>query len=230
MELIPASAQVLDDLSRTARTDLTADILDLAAQIEAVVPSCVGVSITVARGALTFTLVASSEVAAQLDATQYVSGGPCVEAARGGQEQSVPEILDEGRWQSYARTAAASNVRSSLALPLTTHQELTGSLNIYAADPGAFNGDNARLRELAGAPAWALITNADLEFTSRDRADDAPRDLHYSDLINQAIGVLIGAHRIDPESAKERLQETAARAEVSLVEAARQVLADRPRR
>ncbi len=229
MELIPASAEVLRELNRTSRHDLAAEIHRIAGEIEKIVPSCVGVSITMARDALTFTLVASSEVAERLDATQYEAGGPCVEAVEHGQEQMVDDVLSESRWHAYARAAAAANVRSSLALPLTNHGGLSGSLNIYAADPHAFAGTNAQLRELAGAPAGALITNADLEFTSRDRANDAPRLLKESDLINQAIGILIAAHRLDPGRAEARLQDVAAARGVSLSEVARAVVVDKDR-
>lgn len=229
MELIPASAEVLRELNRTSRHDLIAEVHRIAGEIEKTVPSCVGVSITIARDALTFTLVASSEVAERLDATQYEKGGPCVEAAEHGQEQVVDDVLSESRWHAYARAAAAANVRSSLALPLMNREGLGGSLNIYAADPHAFTGTNPKLRELAGGTVDALITNADLEFTSRDRADDAPRLLKESDVINQAIGMLIGAHGTDPERAKKRLHETAANTGVSVLEAAKEIVDDKYR-
>ncbi len=229
MELIPASAEVLRELNLTSRFDLTVEIQQLAGEIEKIVPSCVGVSVTVAKDAMTFTLVASSEVAESLDATQYEAGGPCVEAVQLGDEQVVDDALSESRWQAYARAAAASNVRSSLALPLVNHDRLSGSLNIYAADPHAFAGTNPRLRQLVGSPAGALITNADLEFTTRDRADDAPRLLEESDVVNQAIGILVGTHQIDARQAEERLHEQADQAGLTLLETARGVLAGRYR-
>lgn len=225
MELVPASAEVLRELNLTSRFDLVAEVQQLAAQVETIVPSCVGVSVTMAKDAMTFTLVASSEVAERLDATQYEAGGPCVAALRLHEEQMVDDVLSESRWQAYARTAAASNVRSSLALPLVNHDRLSGSLNIYAADPRAFTGADPRLRLLVGAPAGALITNADLEFTSRDRADDAPRLLGESDVVNQAIGMLVGTHGISSRQAEERLHERADQTGLTLVEAARGVLA-----
>lgn len=227
MELTPGSAEALHSLNQTSRVDLAEDMQRLAERVQELVPSCVGVSITIARGALTFTLVASSEVAAQLDATQYSTGGPCLDAAHGGEEQRFVDVLSEDRWQTYAQAAAAAHVRSSLALPLTTQDQLDGSLNIYAADPDAFSGTNDELRELAGAPAGALVTNADLGFTTRQRSDDAPRALKEGDLVNQAVGVLIAAHRIDAESAEARLQEMALRGGVSVPEAARTVLDDK---
>lgn len=224
MELIPASAEALHELDQSTGHDHTGDVQHLAREIHEIVPSCVGVSITVDNGALTFTLVASSEMALRLDAAQRAVGGPSLEALQRRQEQVVDDVLDEDRWHSFARAAAASHVRSSLALPLTTDDRLTGSLTLYAADPHAFAGANPRLRALAGGPVGALVTNADLEFTSRDHAADAPRALDEGNLVNQAVGILMGVHGIGPEAATARLEEAAATGGLSLADAARAVL------
>ena len=229
MELIPASAEALHELDRTSHHDHTADVQRLAREIQEIVPSCVGVSITVDNGAMTFTLVASSDVALRLDAAQHAVGGPSLEALQRRQEQVVDDVLDEDRWHSFARAAAASHVRSSLALPLSTDDRLTGSLTVYAADPHAFAGTNPRLRALAGVPVGALVTNADLEFTSRDHADDAPRALDEGTLVNQAVGILMGTHGLDPGAATARLEEAAATGGVSVSDAARAVLRDNRR-
>lgn len=80
-------------------------------------PSCVGVSITVLVDGDPFTVTATSEAMATVDASQYLLDGPCVEGARSGEPVLVGDVLDEGRWQAFAQTAAAQGIRSSLSIP-----------------------------------------------------------------------------------------------------------------
>ncbi|MFS0699544.1 GAF and ANTAR domain-containing protein [Cellulomonas sp. 179-A 4D5 NHS] len=213
MEPVPSTAAVLQHLAQTSDADLDLDrrLRELADQVGAVIPSCVGVSITILDEGLTFTLAASSAVAAALDAAQYASSGPCVDAARVQGQFTVDDVLDEDRWQQFALSAAAAHVRSSLSLPLMLHGEVTGAINLYAADPRAFAGHEPELRALLGDGVAHAVRNADLSFHSRDQAHQGPRVLAERDLIEQAVGYLMGTHRINADQARRRLHDAADR-------------------
>lgn len=214
MDLIPQSVEALRALSVGGEGDLETEIRSLADAVVAVVPSCVGMSITVAQGLLTFTLASTSDVAAQLDAVQYATDGPCVTAVTSGHLQSVGDVLDERRWQTYARSAAAAHVRSSLSLPLTREGQFWGAINLYAADPDAFTAHLEDLQALRGVQLARAVTNADLGFDTRQRAQDAPRILEENALVQQAIGHLMAQEGITAEAAEARLQDAAERARV----------------
>ena len=124
------------------------------------------------KDGLTFTLVATSEQVATIDAAQYLDGGPCVDVANGSDvlDVEIPDLLDEGRWSAFARTSAAHGVRSTLSLPIVRNGQLLGGVNLYAADSHAFEGRHEALAMALGASAVGAVADADLEFTSRARA------------------------------------------------------------
>jgi hypothetical protein len=74
------------------------------------VPECVGLSPALFDDGLTFTLAASDEEIAALDAVQYLDGGPCVQAAHDDEtiEADPADPVDEERWRMYAQATAAA--------------------------------------------------------------------------------------------------------------------------
>lgn len=178
MEPLPETRRVLAVLAEVDGSDLETDLRGVAERIADVVPSCVGVSLTLWGAELTLTFVSPSTRALTLDLAQSSHGGPCLSSAQDGEELSVPDVLDERRWQEYATAAAAEGVRSSLSVPLIDRAgAVSASLNIYAAQPRAFDGKVEQVRRLAGELAGEATTNADLPFASRRRAQLAADDL-----------------------------------------------------
>ena len=143
---------------------------DSAARI---IPECVGLSLTLYDEDLTFTLVASSLPLAELDAMQYLDGGPCVQAVhdKAHRLEAVEELLDEDRWALFAQASAAAGVASSLSLPVLEHGRVVGGINLYASSADAFTGSPQRPGLGAGPSAAGAVTNADLAFETRLRAE-----------------------------------------------------------
>src|SRR3954447_15950930 len=108
----------------------------MARRVRGVVPELVGLSLGVIEDGLTLTLVASVEQLAALDAVQYLDGGPCVAAVDRAEplDVNVGDLLDEQRWQLYARTSAAVGVASSLSLPVMDGDRVLGGVNLYASN------------------------------------------------------------------------------------------------
>lgn len=184
------------------------DVLSRVAVL--LVPSVVGVSLTVLVDGEPFTVTATSDAAGALDAAQYLAGGPCVEAA--SQDMTlVVDLLDEDRWQLYGGAAAAQGVRASLSLPLGGAGGRTpGALNLYADDPHAFRGREHMLEEVFQTPAGEFVTNADLSFQTREAARGLPEQLATKAKVDQAVGMLGQLLGWSPDVARDRLQ-TAAR-------------------
>ena len=212
---------------------LADETLDLVPSLEAVaslaamlLPSVVGVSITVVVDGDPFTVTATSDDVSVLDATQYLDGGPCVEAATVTDPVVVDDVLDEQRWLLYAQAAAAGGVRSSVSLPLrgSGGDALFGALNLYASEPEAFRGKEAQIAELFGARVNELVMNADLSFMTRELARELPQRLDEHEQVNQAIGVLMGLHGWNEAEARERLAFAAGHARTSAANIARVVM------
>lgn len=212
-----------------ALSERTLDLMDALEQVSALavtlLPSCVGVSITVMVDGDAFTVTATAPAIATLDATQYVDAGPCVDAATGSGVVSVDDVLDEDRWRLYALAAAASGVRSSVSLPLRDASgAAAGALNLYASEPAAFDDVRAQLAELFGAHVDELVRNADLAFVTRDHARRLPHLLEEREHVDTAVRALVHLHGWTPAEARERLEVAAAHAGTSRAAVARVVM------
>ena len=198
----------------------------MVAQVREFVPDCVGLSLAYRQHDVTFTLVASDEITAALDALQYLDDGPCVTAVDEARTIALSEgdLLDEGRWQLFARgtEAAASRARSPSrswstgpwwARSTSTQARPTHSM----ASTGRSHGCSAR------GPREPSSMRT-LDFTTRRAAEDAPRLLFEATRIQVAVGILASLQDVSPAVARERLREAARRAGVSEAAVARLVI------
>jgi GAF domain len=229
MEPMPETRETLRRLSLASDVDLEATLARQAERVLEIVPDCVGISIGYLQEGLTFTLVATPEQIAVLDAIQYLHGGPCVESATSGEKVDVRDVdpLDEGAWQRYARAGAARGVASSLSVPIREDGEegvVIGSVNLYGASGNAFTGHHDQLAALFGAWAPGAVSNADLSFSTRLAAAASPARARERSLLDEAIGVLAESEHLDMASAELRLREAAARAGLTAAQIARAVL------
>jgi len=81
-----------------------------------VAPRLRGLSVAGLSGGLVFTWSATADTFAALDACQYLTGGPCVQAAATGEpvHASPKTLLAGGRWELFATAAAAAGGRSDV--------------------------------------------------------------------------------------------------------------------
>lgn len=212
MEPLPETRAVLHALSQSSDVDLEQELHELTLSVLELVPSCVGLSITLLRAGITVTAAASSAVACALDAVQYLDGGPCVESSVTGEPVEVPDVLDEERWRTYAATAAAGHVGSSLSLPLVDGGEVVGAANLYASEPGAFAGVQDALVRLLASPGSAVVLNGDLSFRTLDDARGAPAVLEDLGTVERAVGFVAARQRVGLAEARRRIEDAAGRA------------------
>lgn len=225
MQPLPETRQVLSYLAAAGSGDVEDTLQSLADRIETIVPSTVGVSLAVLTEDLTLTFVSTSSRSLAIDLAQSEHGGPCLESAASGEERSAPDLLDEDRWQMYATAATEEGVRSSLSMPVETATgSVRASLNVYAADPRAFEGRVELLRAAVGALAGLVTTNADLTFASRARAVRAPQELAMRGVVDTAVGFLVAKHALRPDAARMLLLAQAQEAGVDVVDHAHTVL------
>ena len=228
MRPLPQTIQVLDDLSRrTGTTDLLAELQSMADRVQTLVPDCIALSLAWLDHGLTFTLVASDQQVAVLDALQHLDVGAGVESPRvdTGPGTSVEELFAEDQWRSTAQGTAAPGVRCSLTFPLMAEDRTAGSVNLYGASSRAFDGHHEELADILGAWAPGAVSNADLTFESRQQAQQAPEHLRTQGQVDRAVGFLAASFDIDLDAAWARLQAAAQQDMVSVEDLAAQVLA-----
>jgi GAF domain-containing protein len=215
LEPIPETREALAELVTLEDPQLDDVLARMARRAQAIVPELVGLSVGMVQEELTFTLVASNSALASLDGAQYLDDGPCVEAvgtAPRDIETEIDDLLDEGRWQLFAEASAAAGIASSLSMPIRRHDKVIGSVNLYASTPDAFTGRHEQLALALDTDPATAITNADLSFSTRLRAAEAPSRIRDAQTIDTAVGVLSALFGIGLDVAQERLRKAAARA------------------
>ena len=224
---IPETIQAIHDLDATDEFDLLAGLVRLADRAQQVVPDLVGVSIARLDYGVTFTLVATAEQIAVLDAIQYLAGGPCVDAALINYPVVFDndDALDEDRWRLFSQATAAHAVRTTLTLPVMTVEHVVGTVNLYAATRRAFVGHHDELAEIFGAWAAGAVANADLAFTTRRLAEAGPARVAEQLVIGMATGLMAAQRGSDVEAAEALLRDAALRAGVSLSQLAQEIVA-----
>ena len=229
MQPLPETRRALEELGRTDAEDLVAAFQDSVDRVNELVPSCVGVSISVVKEGLTFTWLSTGSEAPTLDAVQYLAGGPCLEAVERVEvvESGSDELLDEGRWLALARAEKANGIATSLSMPMMEGDTVVGFVNLYAASEGAFHGQHEAIGQLFGAWVPGAVTNADLSFTTRELAMQAPATMRGQSEVNQAVGMIVAAHSVSTQEARARLRRAAARAGLSEEEVAGYVVRTR---
>ncbi|MCY7402083.1 MAG: GAF domain-containing protein [Nocardioides sp.] len=222
MEFLSHTQEALDEYLDQADPDLERSLMTMSDSVTRIVPECVGMSLTLYDEDITFTLVASSLAVAEIDAMQYIDGGPCVWAVEENAERSedVAELLDEERWALFARASSAAGVASTLSLPVLDEDRVIGGINLYASSPEAFSGHHTDLAAALGASATGAVTNADLAFETRRRAELAPGQLRDQRLLDVGIGILAAREGLDVGLASTRLQDAAVRAGITQTQAA----------
>jgi GAF domain-containing protein len=226
VEPIPETREALRRLSEVSEGDLGRDLQQAGTILSRRVTGLVAFSISVVRGNLTFTYVASAAAAAGLDAMQYLGGGPCEQAIREKRPMAVDHraLFDEGRWQLFARAGSAYGIASTLSMPIIDDDEVVGGVNVYGSAGDTFDGRHEELARLFGAWAPGAVTNADLLFRSRLEALQTLDRLEDMSVVDVAVGLLAKARGIPLDRARQGLARAAGQAGISVAEAARLVV------
>ena len=212
LEPIPETTEAIDDYLEWSQPGLGQVLGRLALEVREIVPETVALSLTLVEDELTFTLATRSVTTAAIDAMQYLDGGPCEESVKADEvvAVNVDDLLDENRWSLFAQAAAAVGIRSSLSLPVRDEGRIVGGLNLYASASGAFDDSHEAIARLVGAQAEEAVRDADLSFSSRTRAMQAPGRVRELNLVDTAIGMLMARYGETEDVARERLSRAAA--------------------
>jgi hypothetical protein len=170
--------------------------------------------------------VYTGQLALELDECQYSLGdGPCLHAAT---HREPIEILDTGsdtRWPEFAGAARGRGCLSSLSLPFPLHEGVSGSLNIYARQPAAFD-DSSRGFARRFASYGAVVAGNMLVYESAlDRAKNLEAALASRAVIDQAKGVLMERFKMTADQAFQALAQVSMKSNTKVRDIAEQFVA-----
>ena len=174
------------------------------------VEGCDEVGITILTNDRPHTAAYSTVQTLEIDAVQYaLDEGPCLDAARTGEEQVVGDLCDDdGRWPNFTRAVRQDGMRSTYAVPLRSGDQVVGALNLYAWERDAFDGfDAALVRVAASRCADAVVALLQLDGMRR-LAGQLEQAMASRAVIEQAKGVIMALRGVPEHEAFEILRKT----------------------
>jgi GAF domain-containing protein len=213
------------DLAELARTlqeaqtvrDTLERVVELATRA---VPACEHASVTLPDEV---TLAATDALARRLDTVQYAAGtGPCLDALASGSPSLSGDLAEETRWGDFPAGAVRVGVHSVLSCRLALGGETLGSLNLYAAAPGAFGPLSVpAATAYAAHAAAALARSAEYEKVVQLR-----QAVSSNRVIGTAIGMLMSSRRISEAEAFDLLRVASQHSNRKLLDIAAELVAD----
>jgi transcriptional regulator with GAF, ATPase, and Fis domain len=165
-------------------TDRSVQLLDVSAA---------GLLLADPRGELRV-VAASSEAARLLELFQLQNDqGPCLDCYRSGRPVQAQDLTAEAaRWPRFATAALQAGFATVHALPMRLREQIIGALNLFGAQPGAFDPADVRVGQaLADVATISLLQE---------------RSMRHSDTLNEQLQSALNS-RVLIEQAKGKLAE-----------------------
>ena len=172
------------------------------------------------------TAVFTDDSVPDIDAAQYETGsGPCLDAFRHHQVFRVDDMEEDRQWPTFSESARSHGIASSLSVPLLARHEGVGALNFYARSRAAFSDDDVETALQFATHAAIVLANSQAYWDARQLGQDMVEAMRSRATIEQAKGILMGAHRCGPDEAFEILVRASRRENRKLREVAEDLVA-----
>ncbi len=151
--------------------------------------------------------------------------GPGLEALRRGESVAIADVRDyRTEWPEYTSVAVRHGVSAVAQIPMQLGDTRVGALGLFAPRPRQWSAAELSVGALlAGMAAGHLLTAEKLQ-RQQQLTDQLQHALSSRIVVEQAKGVIAGAHRITPEAAYELIRGHARRRRVGVHEVARAIV------
>ena len=183
-------------------------LAEVAAYAVHAIPNASGAGLTLTERARADTVVATDDFVREIEDIQYALGeGPCISATQQGQTVLVRSLGGDRRWPRFSGRVARLGVHSAIAIPLKTHDQVIGAINVYAHPKDAFTPGAAEIGERFAVPAAIAVQNAHILEQARRLAVKLEHALQTHGSINRAVGIIMSRTGATPEEALTRLRQ-----------------------
>ena len=183
-------------------------IVELAVQA---IDPCQHCGVSIVEGRRIVSPASSDEIPTLVDRLQSETGeGPCIDAIRDHGVFQTGRLSHEVRWPNFARRAnAASGIESILSIRLFVEANTMGSLNLYSAEPDAFDDHDVAF----GA---VFASHAAVAWSTSRTIDNLRAGLQTRELIGEAVGILMARQDISEAEAFDILTRASQRLNIKL--------------
>jgi GAF domain-containing protein len=210
-----ASSDAIESLAHAASGEDSFDatlqqVVDFACEV---ITNCSMAGITLLSQGGPTTAVATSDVAARVDAIQYrVNGGPCLDAYRRQTINRIDSTEDDERWPEFCRGAAEAGVCAVLSYPLVVHGDGIGALNLYSGIKSGFDVVAERAGAVFAQHASITLANARAYWRTEEIRHHLEEALATRGVIDQAKGILMAREGYSADEAFDVLKQASQRA------------------
>ena len=178
-----------------------------------VLADCDSASITIIERGRPVTVGSSNDTAQALDDAQYSAReGPCLAAAQEGRTIRIDDTGNDERWPSFAASARANGIRSSLSVPIeVSGPDTFAGFNVYGTARGGFSDADEQLCQAFAGQASIVVANAQAYFAAFELSRNMAKAMESRAEIEQAKGVLISTYHIDADTAFDLLRQRSQR-------------------
>lgn len=182
--------------------------------------------VTLKRHKRSTTVAHSDPTARQLDEIQHgFQEGPCLTAIATGRTTIVQDVRTDDRWPEYFAAVARHGYYSMMGVPLLLEAGGGAALNFYAAQPGAFTGETARVAEGYGHQASRALQLALRVAEHADTASHLKAAMESRTTIDLAVGIIMGQNRCSQEEAFNILKSASSSRNIKLRDVAAGIVA-----
>jgi transcriptional regulator with GAF, ATPase, and Fis domain len=228
-EQLPLPMQAIAELGLIdlREHDLNAVLGRIAEVAKRTIPGTAEASVTLVQGGEATSAAYTGDLALRLDEGQYeAERGPCLDAAATSALISVPDMAAEDRWRRFASAAVGSGVYSFLSVGIPIQDAVVGALNLYGAEPHAFDDMSIGLGRAFASYAAIALANAHLNSSNAALAAQMQQAMESRSIIDQAIGITIARERCDAERAFDILSRASQAANRKLRDVAKTIVED----
>jgi transcriptional regulator with GAF, ATPase, and Fis domain len=175
------------------------------------IDACQHCGVSIVEGRHIRSPASSDAVPALVDRLQSETGeGPCVDAIKDHEVFQTGRLSEETRWPNFAhRASTESGIESILSLRLFVDGDTMGSLNLYSAQPDAFDEHDVAFGAVFAAHAAVAWS------TSRT-IDNLRKGLQTREVIGEAVGILMARQDVSEGEAFNILTRASQRLNVKL--------------
>jgi len=213
----PDVSLLLDTLSGFAET-LTRDfgigdvLHDLASRVPEVL-GVVGAGVTLTHDGRVHFVTAPLEVIAVTERIQdELQSGPCVDAVATREPVCVENLSAAEcaeRWPRYVPIALGQGLQAVAGIPMRTHGDAIGAINLYDTHPRAWSMEDIRVAGILADIATSYLMHASALRQQRRTSEQLQQALDTRIIIEQAKGVLASDRNISVDDAFHRIRKYA---------------------
>lgn len=191
----------------------------------AAVPEVAWSSVTILQAGRPASVAASEAPVRALDDVQYGGDGPAMTAIRRRELVMVSDLRTAAAWRPWIERALALGVHGVISAPVDIDDQVIGSLNLYAREPGALTCRRELTALLLAEHAGLLLAAVRDRVRAGAPAERPPAgDPANDEIVGQAIGVIMTQRGCPAPEALDVLRTASDALSIPLAEVSRRLV------